>query len=86
MVFVAMLLANFCILILGYVQTKVILHLLRIPFRLLGSAILLIAVVGAYALRNLVLDVWVVFVAGISSIAFSIYRALRSRKVVRAQA
>lgn len=40
-------------------------HLLRIPFRFLGPAILVLAVIGSYALRNLLLDVWVMFVAGI---------------------
>lgn len=63
--FAAMLFANIAILGLGYVETKTIVHLLRVPFRLLGPAILLLATIGAYALRNLMVDVWVMYLAGI---------------------
>lgn len=63
--FAAMLCANISILLLGYVETKTIVHLLRIPFRLLGPLILLLATIGAYALRNLIVDVWVMYIAGI---------------------
>lgn len=62
--FVAMLLANFCIFGLGYIEAKTVVHFLRIPFRLLGPVILLFSAIGAYALRNLLLDVWVMFGAG----------------------
>jgi putative tricarboxylic transport membrane protein len=64
--FAAMFFANLCILWLGWLQTKTVVHLLRIPFRLLAPAILVIATVGAYGLRNLVLDVWVMYLAGIA--------------------
>ena len=64
-VFAAMFFANICILGLGWLQTKTVVHLLRIPFHLLAPAILLIATIGAYALRNLVIDIWVMFIAGI---------------------
>ena len=64
-VFAAMFIANICILGLGYVETKTVLHLLRIPFQFLAPAILLLATIGAYAVRNLAMDVVVMFVAGI---------------------
>lgn len=64
-VFAAMFFANICILGLGYLQTMTVVHLLRIPFHLLAPAILLIATVGAYALRNLTVDIWVMYAAGI---------------------
>lgn len=64
-VFAAMFFANVAILGLGYIQTKTVVHVLRIPFPLLAPAILLIATVGAFALRNLMLDVWTMFIAGI---------------------
>jgi putative tricarboxylic transport membrane protein len=64
--FVAMFLANLFIFILGYIETKTIVNLLRIPFRLLSPAILILATIGAYALRNSLLDVWVIFMAGIA--------------------
>jgi len=63
-VFAAMFFANVCILALGWIQTKTVVHLLRIPFRRLAPAIMLIAIVGAYAGRNSVLDVWVMLIAG----------------------
>ncbi|MEM9442991.1 MAG: tripartite tricarboxylate transporter permease [Pseudomonadota bacterium] len=64
-VFAAMFFANIAILGLGYIQTKTVVHLLRIPFHLLAPAILLIATIGAYALRNLTVDIWVMYIAGI---------------------
>ena len=63
-VFVAMLIANLAIFVLGYLETKTIVHLLRIPFSFLGPSIILISTIGAYALRNTILDVWVMFIAG----------------------
>ena len=64
--FAAMFFANVCILALGWIQTKTVVHILRVPFRLLAPAILLIATVGAFALRNLTVDVWVMYLAGIA--------------------
>ncbi|MBM08987.1 MAG: hypothetical protein CMF69_05340 [Magnetovibrio sp.] len=63
-VFVAMLIANLAIFVLGYMETKTIVHLLRVPFSFLGPSIILISTIGAYALRNTILDVWVMFIAG----------------------
>jgi putative tricarboxylic transport membrane protein len=64
-VFVSMFLANFCIFFLGYIETKTVVNLLKIPFKILGPVIILLATIGCYALRNSLLDVWVMFVAGI---------------------
>ncbi len=63
--FAAMFFANVSILLLGFLETKTVVHLLRIPFRLLAPAILLLATIGAYALRHLLVDVWVMYLAGI---------------------
>jgi putative tricarboxylic transport membrane protein len=65
-VFAAMFFANIAILGLGYIQTKTVVHVLRIPFRLLAPTILLVATVGAYALRNFSLDIWTMYLAGIA--------------------
>ncbi len=65
--FAAMFFANVSILLLGFLETKTVVHLLRIPFRILGPAILLLATIGAYALRNLLIDVWVMYIAGIAA-------------------
>jgi putative tricarboxylic transport membrane protein len=64
--FAAMFFANLCIFGLGWLQTKTVVHILRVPFRLLAPGILLIATVGAFALRNLTIDVWVMYLAGIA--------------------
>ena len=72
-VFAAMFWANLSIFFLGWIQTKTVVHLLRIPFQFLAPAILLLATVGAYAVRGLTVDVVVMFVAGI--IAFFLRRS-----------
>ena len=63
--FAAMFWANLMIIFLGWFQTKTVVHILRVPFRWLAPGILLLAIIGAYALRNLLVDVWVMFLAGI---------------------
>ena len=51
--------------IICIVETKTILNLLKIPFQFLAPLILLLATIGAYISRGLVLDVMVMFIAGI---------------------
>jgi len=65
-VFAAMFYANLSILLIGFVETKTILHLLKIPFHFLAPMILLLASIGSYIGRGLVLDVIVMFVAGLA--------------------
>ena len=65
--FSAMFFGNLAILGLGWLQTKTVVHLLRVPFRWLAPGILLLATVGAFALRNLLVDVWVMYLAGIAA-------------------
>ena len=65
--FVAMFMANALIFVLGYVETKTTVHLLRIPFPLLAPAILVLSTIGAYSLRNLIIDAWVMYIAGIAA-------------------
>lgn len=64
--FAAMFFANVAIFLLGWIQTKTVVHLLRIPFQFLAPAILILATIGAFAVRNLILDVWVMFAAAIA--------------------
>ena len=64
-VFAAMFYANLSILFIGLIETKTILYLLKIPFQFLAPLILLLATIGAYISRGLVLDVMVMFGAGI---------------------
>ena len=64
-VFAAMFYANLSILFIGLLETKTILYLLKIPFQFLAPMILLLATIGSYISRGLVLDVMVMFLAGI---------------------
>ena len=64
-VFSAMFFANIAIFFLGWLQTKTVVHLLRVPFHLLAPAILMMASIGAYAVRGLTVDIVVMFAAGI---------------------
>jgi putative tricarboxylic transport membrane protein len=64
-VFAAMFFANLSIILVGYLETKTIINLLRIPFQFLAPMILLLATVGAYAVRGLTIDVVVMFLAGV---------------------
>lgn len=66
LLFVGMFFANLSILFLGWLETKTVVHLLRIPFRFLAPGIILLAVIGAYARRGLVLDVDVLLITGIA--------------------
>jgi len=65
-VFAAMFFANLSILLVGFLEAKTIVNLLRIPFQYLAPLILLLATVGAYAVRGLTIDVVVMFVAGVA--------------------
>ncbi len=64
-VFAAMFYANLSIILVGYLETKTIINRLRIPFQFLAPMILLLATVGAYAVRGLTIDVVVMFLAGV---------------------
>jgi putative tricarboxylic transport membrane protein len=64
-VFAAMFYANLSILFIGLIETKTILYLLKIPFQFLAPMILLLASIGSYIGRGLVLDVIIMFGAGI---------------------
>jgi len=57
--------ANVSILFIGLIETKTILYLLKIPFQFLAPMILLLASIGSYIGRGLVLDVMVMFISGI---------------------
>ena len=72
-VFAAMFFANIAIFFLGWIQTKTVVHLLRVPFHFLAPAILLFGSVGAYAVRGLATDIMVMFAAGI--VAFFLRRS-----------
>ena len=63
-VFAAMFYANISILLIGFIETKTIINLLKIPFQFLAPLILLLATIGAYAVRGLTIDIVMMFAAG----------------------
>lgn len=63
--FASMFWASLAILLLGIVETKGIVHLLRVPFSILAPAILVFSTIGAYALRDNIVDVYTMFAAGV---------------------
>ena len=60
-----MVLAAILIMVIGLLGARPLARALRIPNPWLWSAIVLFGVVGSYALNNAVIDVWVMFAAGI---------------------
>lgn len=63
--FVGMLLANIFILIYGLLGIRLFIKVLTIPKVVLTPIILVLCVVGAYALGNNLFDVWVMLISGI---------------------
>ena len=64
--FASMFWASLAILFLGVFEAKGIVHLLRIPFPLMAPCILIFATVGTYALRASIVDIYVMFAAGVA--------------------
>ena len=64
--FSSMFWASLAILLLGMVESKTIVHLLRVPFTLLAPGILVFSTIGAYALRSNIFDILSMFLAGIA--------------------
>ena len=63
--FASMFWASLAILLVGVVEAKGIVNLLRIPFPILAPTILIFATIGAFALRGNILDVYTMFIAGV---------------------
>lgn len=63
--FVGMLLANLLIIVIGLLSIRLFTKVLAIPKYVITPVILVLCVVGSYALQNSFFDVWVMFVAGI---------------------
>ena len=64
--FASMFWASLAIFFLGMVESKTIVHLLRVPFTLLAPGIMVFSTIGAYALRGNIFDVLTMFLAGIA--------------------
>jgi len=64
-VFVGMFLANLIFLVVGLLGAKIFSNILRVPNYVLSPIILVLCVVGTYALHNNMADVWIMLICGI---------------------
>lgn len=65
-VFIAMALANILFLFFGLVGAKFFAHITKIPVYILNPVVMILCVIGSYALSNNVADVWIMLVAGLA--------------------
>ncbi|HID38481.1 MAG TPA: C4-dicarboxylate ABC transporter permease, partial [Calditrichaeota bacterium] len=63
-VFAGMFAANLIFLILGLVGAKLFSQIVRIPNYVLNPVILILCIVGSYALHNNMADVWIMLISG----------------------
>lgn len=63
--FLGMLVANLLILIIGLPAIRLFVKVLSVPKIIIASIILILCVVGSYALGNNLFDVWVMLIAGL---------------------
>lgn len=64
-IYIGMFLANIFILVFSYFEVGHFLKLMFIPFGILGPLLVSLCVVGTYALRNNIFDVWVMIFSGV---------------------
>jgi len=64
-IFVGFLLTNFIMIFMGVAAAKVFAQLLRVPQAILSSFIVVFCSIGAFALRNDIMDVWIAMTFGV---------------------
>ena len=64
-IFMAMLLANFAFAAFGFLGAKLFARVTLIPIEFLWPSVFILACIGAYALAQSMLDVWVMVIAGL---------------------
>ncbi len=64
-IFLAMLIANLAFGLFGFVGAKVFARITLIPLEYLWPAVFVLACIGAYALEQSMLDVWIMVIAGL---------------------
>jgi len=65
-IFMSMALANLLMLLMGVFGVRFFANILRVPGHMLNPLIMVLCVVGSFALQNNLADVWVMLIAGIS--------------------
>lgn len=64
-IFAAMLIGNIFVLLIGKVQIRAVVRLLKINYSILAPIILILCAIGSYAIRNNVIDIWSMFIFGV---------------------
>ncbi len=65
-IFGASLVSNLLILAYAPPFIRAFSHLIRIPYKILGPLILILSVVGCYAVRNSIVDIWTMLACGVA--------------------
>ena len=64
-IYAGFLVANLLILAIGVIDVKMVVNLLKIPYSILGPALVVFSLVGSYGILNNFVDVWTVILCGI---------------------
>lgn len=64
-IFLGLIVANFCMLFLGFLGIRVFTKITKIPKNILFPLIFVLCIVGSYAINNNIFDVYVMFASGI---------------------
>ena len=63
--FLGLFFSNFLILFMAKPFIKVFANIIKVPYSILGTLILLLCIIGSYAIRNNILDVWMTLAFGV---------------------
>ncbi|WP_028309269.1 tripartite tricarboxylate transporter permease [Desulfitibacter alkalitolerans] len=72
--FIGLFLSNFLILAMAKPFIKMFANIIRIPYSILGTLILMLCIIGSYALRNNMLDVWLTLIFGLVGYVMEKYK------------
>ncbi|WP_096190379.1 tripartite tricarboxylate transporter permease [Evansella halocellulosilytica] len=64
-IFVALLLVNILIIVFAKPFIKVFSSIMKVPYTVLGPAIIIFCIIGTYAVRNSVFDIWIMLLFGV---------------------
>lgn len=72
-IFASMFIATTLMFFMGLWGARYIARALQIPYKYLGPAILILSVIGSYATRNMIYDVWVMLAFGVLGVVMKKY-------------
>ncbi|MEW6333925.1 MAG: tripartite tricarboxylate transporter permease [Thermodesulfobacteriota bacterium] len=73
-IFIAMYVANICMLFSGLLVAKVFANFRRIRYSILGPVIFVFAAIGSFGIRNDMTDLWVMFTCGVLGYLFKKFK------------